>query len=151
MALMDHSIYQPTIHVEGEEVEGRPFYRPIAYGYPGNIIVNRHGKRCCNECFYPDIGRAFLAYDKVGSELANAPLFWIADQACTNRSGIGGLAKITKNADWLRRADSLAGLAEQLGIPGDNLVDTVDRFNRVGLEGRGPDFPRGGRTCNPRG
>ena len=147
-ALMDHLIPQVAFSVAGEEIQGKPFYRGISYGYPGNIIVNRHGKRCCNECVYPDSGRAFLAYDQVSSELANAPLFWIADQAFTKRSGIGSLAKITKNADWLRRADSLAGLAEQLGIPGDNLVDTVDRFNRLALEGRDPDFRRGESTYN---
>jgi len=42
VALMDHSIYQPTIRVEGEEIDGRPFNRPVSYGYPGNIIVNRY-------------------------------------------------------------------------------------------------------------
>ena len=61
VALMDHSIFQPIYKVEGEEIEGRPFNRPISYGYPGSILVNRHGKRCCNESFYPDIGRAMAA------------------------------------------------------------------------------------------
>ncbi|OGO02636.1 MAG: hypothetical protein A2Y72_04230 [Chloroflexi bacterium RBG_13_53_26] len=146
MALMDHSIYQPTIHVEGEEVEGRPFYRPIAYGYPGNIIVNRHGRRCCNESFYPDIGRAFFAYEKVNSELANAPLFWIADKACAGKLGISAMAKITKNPDWLHKADTLQELASKLGIPADNLVETVDRFNRFASEGTDADFHRGETT-----
>ncbi|GAG36986.1 unnamed protein product, partial [marine sediment metagenome] len=146
VALMDHSIYQPTIYVEGEENEGKPLYRGISYGYPGNIIVNRHGKRCCNESFYPDIGRALVAYDKVTSELANVPMFWVADQEHTDRSGIGILATITKNPDWLIRADTLQELAEKLGIPGDSLVETVDRFNTFAREGRDPDFHRGEST-----
>jgi len=146
VALMDHSIYQPTIYVEGEENEGKPLYRGISYGYPGNIIVNRHGKRCCNESFYPDIGRALVAYDKVTSELANVPMFWVADQEHTDRSGIGILATITKNPDWLIRADTLPELAEKLGIPGDSLVETVDRFNTFAQEGRDPDFHRGEST-----
>ena len=146
LALMDHSIYQPTIHVEGEEVEGKPFYRPIAYGYPGNIIVNRHGKRCCNESFYPDIGRAFFSYEKVNSELANAPLFWIADKACASKLGISAMAKITKRPDWLHKADTLPELAGKLGIPADILVETVDRFNSFAREGHDPDFHRGETT-----
>jgi len=146
IALMDHSIYQPTVYVQGEENEGKPLYRGISYGYPGNILVNRYGKRCCNEAFYPDIGRAIVTYDKVNSRLANMPMFWIADQDNTDHSGIGMLATITKNPDWLHRADTLPQLAEQLGLPANSLVETVERFNRFAREGRDPDFHRGEST-----
>ncbi len=146
VALMDHSIYQPAFHVEGEEIEGTPFYRLIAYGYPGNILVNRHGRRCCNESFYPDIGRAFVAYDKVSSELANAPIFWVSDQANLDGSGMGAVSGMTKNADWLVKADTLAELAAKLCIPADNLVATVERFNEFAREGKDPDFHRGEGT-----
>jgi 3-oxosteroid 1-dehydrogenase len=143
VALMDHSIYQPTIRVEGEEIDGRPFNRPISYGYPGNIIVNRHGRRCCNESFYPDIGRAFFAYEKVSAELANTPLFWISDKPCTSKLGISAMARFTESPDWLKKADSLPELAGKLGLPADTLVETVERFNRFSLEGYDPDFHRG--------
>lgn len=143
VALMDHSIFQPIYKVEGEEIDGKPFNRPISYGYPGNILVNRHGKRCCNESFYPDIGRAFATYDKVTSELTNAPLFWVSDQDNVDRTFINMLASVTPNADWLHKADTLPELAEQLGIPGDALAETVDRFNKFAREGHDPDFHRG--------
>jgi 3-oxosteroid 1-dehydrogenase len=143
VALMDHSIYQPTIHVEGEEIDGRPFSRPVSYGYPGNIIVNRHGRRCCNESFYPDIGRAFFVYEKVTAELTNTPLFWIADKPCAGKLGISALAKFTKSPDWLKKADSLPELAGKLGLPVETLVETVERFNRFSREGHDPDFHRG--------
>lgn len=146
IALMEHSIFQPVFRVEGEEIQGRPLYRPISYGYPGNIIVNRHGQRCCNESFYPDIGRAFLEYDKNFSELANAPLFWIADHTEAAGSYTTVLASTTKNSDWLVQADSLPELAHKLGIPADNLVHTVNRFNRFAAEGADPDFHRGEST-----
>lgn len=150
IALMDHAIYQPLYRVEGEVVQGKPFYRPLAYGYPGNILVNRHGRRCCNESFYPDIGRAFLEYDKNFSELANAPLFWISDQAELDKSGMGMLASmgLVPNADWLVKGETLEDLAERLGIPGDNLVESVDRFNRFAKEGKDPDYHRGESTYN---
>ena len=143
VALMDHSIYQPTIHAEGEEIDGRPFNRPISYGYPGNIIVNRHGRRCCNESFYPDIGRAFFVYEKVAAELTNAPLYWIADKPCTSKLGISAMAKFTKSPDWLKKADTLPELAAKLGLPAESLVETVERFNRFSGEGHDPDFHRG--------
>jgi 3-oxosteroid 1-dehydrogenase len=148
IALMDHAIYQPSFRVEGEVVQGKPFFRPITYGYPGNILVNKHGKRCCNESFYPDIGRAFVEYDKVTSELANAPLFWITDQTEMDRSGMGILAGMVANTDWLAKADTLKELAEKLGIPGDALIESVDRFNEHAREERDPDFHRGEGTYN---
>jgi succinate dehydrogenase/fumarate reductase flavoprotein subunit len=143
VALMDHSIFQPVYYVEGEEAEGKPLYRPLSYGYPGNILVNRHGERCCNESFYPDIGRAFLAYDKLTSELAHVPIFWIADQENVDGSGMGILAKMTKHTDWLVKADTLPELAERLGIPADHLDKTISRFNEFAREGKDPDFHRG--------
>jgi succinate dehydrogenase/fumarate reductase flavoprotein subunit len=148
IAMMDHAIYQPLFHIEGEVIQGKPFFRPITYGYPGNILVNRHGKRCCNESFYPDVGRAFVEYDKNSAELSNAPLFWITDHAEMERSGMSILASMVANTDWLIKADTLQELAEKLGIPGGALVESVDRFNEHAREERDPDFHRGESTYN---
>ena len=65
VAIMDLSLFMPTIRIPGEVVDSEPMYRIFMFnvGQPGNIIVNRDGRRCCNECFYPDIGRAFEAFD----------------------------------------------------------------------------------------
>ncbi len=147
VGLMDHAIFQPTLHVEGEMTEGKPLYRGISYGYPGTMLVNRHGQRCCNESFYPDIGRSFFVYDKVNSELVNLPLSWVGDKTATSRLGLSGMAKITKNPDWLMSAETLPELAAKLGIPAENLVQTVERFNRLCTEqGRDLDFQRGETT-----
>jgi 3-oxosteroid 1-dehydrogenase len=148
IAMMDHAIFQPLYHVEGEVIQGKPFFRPLSYGYPGNILVNRHGQRCCNESFYPDIGRAFLEYDKNTSELANAPLYWISDNTELERSGMGILATLVANSDWLIKADTLPELAGKLGIPADALVQAVDRFNKNARQGSDPDFHRGDSTYN---
>ncbi len=148
IAMMDHAIYQPMYHIEGEVVQGKPFFRPLPYGYPGNILVNRHGKRCCNESFYPDIGRAFLEYDKNTSELANSPLFWITDHAEMEKSGMSIFVTMVAHTNWLVKADTVEELAEKLGIPADALVETVDRFNKHAGEGRDPDFHRGESTYN---
>jgi len=145
-ALMDHAVFQSGVHIPGEEVEGNAAYRPFLHGYPGNIMVNRHGRRCCNECFYPDIGRAFRDYDRCTGQYTNAPLFWIADQAFRDRIPVVHLHRGTEMADWLQRADTLPELAEKLGIPPDNFVEAVERFNQFARDGRDPDFHRGEST-----
>ena len=66
VALMDHSIFQPGLSMATDIVgQNKRLYRPFIYGYPGMIMVNRYGQRCCNECFYPDMGRAFLDHSPV--------------------------------------------------------------------------------------
>lgn len=147
VALMDHSIFQPGLNLPGEVVEGgKPFYRPFIYGYPNMIMVNRHGKRCCDESFYPDMGRAFLVYDRISGQFANWPIFWICDQAFRDVMPVMTLKRGTDVAEWMKRGDTLPELANALGVPADNLVETVERFNRFAREGKDPDFHRGEST-----
>ena len=145
VALMDHVIYNSTICIPGEETEGRPYWRLFSYtiGHPGTIVVNRHGKRCCDEAFYFAVGQAFCAYDRARAEFSNVPLFWIGDQSYRDRFVVGPLRKGAEMAEWLQRADTLPELAGQLGLPAEALVDTVERFNAFCREGHDPDFHRG--------
>jgi len=143
VALMDLGIFQVMLRIPGEEIDGKPFYRGTTYGVPGVILVNRHGKRCCNDAFWPAIRDAFVSYDPARPELANAPVFWICDQYFKDRVAIGNVRRGTQTAEWLHRDDTVSGLAEQLGIPSSNLVETVERFNTFAREGRDPDFHRG--------
>lgn len=147
VALMDHSIFQPGFNVPGEVVEGgRPFYRPFIYGYPNMIMVNRFGKRCCDESFYPDMGRSFLVYDRISGEFANWPIFFICDQAFRDYMPVMNLKRGTEIAEWMKRGETLPDLANALGIPSNNLVETVARFNKFAKEGKDPDFHRGEST-----
>ncbi len=147
VALMDHSIFQPGLHLPGEIMEnGKPFSRPFIYGYPGMILVNRHGKRCCDECFYPDQGRALTAYDRINGEYVNWPVFFICDQSFRDIFPIMSLRRGTEMTDWIKKGDTVPALAETLGMPGNNLAETVERFNRFAREGRDPDFHRGEST-----
>jgi 3-oxosteroid 1-dehydrogenase len=147
VALMDHSIFQPGLHLPGEIMEnGLPFARPFIYGYPGMILINRHGKRCCDECFYPDQGRAFIAYDRIKGEYANWPVFFICDQSFRDIFPIMTLRRGTELVDWIKKGDTVQALAEALGMSGNDLAETVERFNRFACEGRDPDFHRGEST-----
>jgi len=144
-ALMDLSLFMPTIRIPGEEIDGVPMYRIFQFwvGQPGNILVNKKGKRCCDEAFYPDIGRAFEEMDAQRLEHANLPMYWIVDQGYRDWMTVGTLPRGTDMADWLQRGETLEELGAKLGIPGDSLAQSVDRFNTYAKEGLDPDFHRG--------
>ena len=145
VALMDFSLLMPTVRIPGDEIDGEPMYRiwQFCIGQPGNILVNKEGKRCCDESFYPDIGRAFEEMDAQKLQPANLPMFWIVDQSFRDRIPVGPLPPGTEMADWLHRADTVEELAERLGVPPGNLKETVERFNKFAKEGLDPDFHRG--------
>jgi 3-oxosteroid 1-dehydrogenase len=147
IALMDHTMWCPTIHIPGEEIDGRQFYRffLMQCRNPGAIVVNRYGKRCFNESHGLDACHPFLARDLVKSEYTDLPMFWIADQSNRDKYYCGSLApgESADKAEWLYCADTIHELAEELGLPPDNLEETVLRFNRFARDGIDPDFQRG--------
>ena len=147
-ALMDNSIFQHTIRIPGEEADGKPFYRLISYGYPGNILVNSKGVRCCNESMYPALGWVMMEHDRATASAPNLPLWWICDQWFRDRFGIGTLSRKQDSADWLFKADTLEDLAAKIEVPVGNFMATVTRFNEHAREGRDPDFQRGERTLD---
>ncbi len=147
-ALMDHSIFQTTIRVTGDECDGKPFYRLISFGYPGNILVNGRGQRCCDESHYPALGWISMAHDRTDALAPNLPLWWICDQGFRDQWGVGSLSPKKETDDWLFRADSLDELADLIGIPAEAFVETVTRFNENARKGVDPDFGRGERLLD---
>lgn len=144
-ALMDHSIFQPGLGLPADIVgHGQHLHRPFIYGYPGMIMVNRDGRRCCDECFYPDMGRAFLEYDRQRGGFKNWPIFAVLDQGFREMFPFAGLKRGgTDVNDLVKKGDTPRALAEAIGVSGDNLTETIDRFNRFAREGKDPDFHRG--------
>ncbi len=145
VALMDHSIFQPGLTMPGDAVgHNQMICRPFIYGYPGYIMVNRDGQRCCDECFYPDMGRAFMEYDRQKGGFKNLPIFAIMDQGFRDMFPFAGLKRGgTEVNDLVKRGDTPQALAEAIGISGENLAQTFERFNRFAREGKDPDFRRG--------
>lgn len=116
---------------------------------PGSIMVNRYGKRFTNEASnYNAFGAAFHEQDVSRFEYANLPCWLIFNQRFYARYPfVGGLSD-SFGADavppqWITNANSLAELADKLGIDGAALESTVDQFNCHALEGHDPDFRRG--------
>ena len=149
VANMDMSICLPVLKIPRKDFfEGKPLYQSVTgnLGKPGDIVVNRHGNRCFDEPFFADFGPAFKAYNTARAQLANAPMYWLMDQAYRDKYSVGPLPVGTEMADWLSRADSIGELAEQLGLPPVNLENTITRFNSFAHEGHDLDFQRGGRS-----
>ncbi|WP_322749686.1 MULTISPECIES: FAD-binding protein [unclassified Frankia] len=113
---------------------------------PGAIMVNKTGKRFTNEAAnYNAFGAAFHEQDVSLGVYKNLPCWLVFDQNWLDKYGFAGGLGATEQAstDWMTSADTLRGLAEKLGIPGDALENTVERFNTNARNLEDLDFNRG--------
>jgi hypothetical protein len=113
---------------------------------PRSIIVNRKGRRFTNEgANYNAFGAAFHVEDVSKFEYQNIPCWLIFDQGYVNRFGFGATTnkKPGEIQDWVMRGNSLRELADILGIPGDELERTVERWNGHAANEHDPDYGRG--------
>ncbi|WP_158586823.1 FAD-dependent oxidoreductase [Aurantiacibacter zhengii] len=110
---------------------------------PGLIVVDSEGKRFVNE------GASYQAFCKAmharGIESA-----WLIGTHAAIRKHSMGLAKASPLPlrsylanGYLKKADTIAALAIQLGIPPEALTETVETFNRYADSGIDADFHRG--------
>jgi 3-oxosteroid 1-dehydrogenase len=137
----------PGVHVPGEEVEGEPMFRALkaGLGAPGTVMVDADGDRFCNEAFWQDFVSRVGQIDVFGGDFAHVPCYLVLDSRHREQYPIAGIEPGRDLSSQVgERADSLAGLAEALGIDPAGLEATVKRFNEHAAEGRDPDFRRGG-------
>jgi 3-oxosteroid 1-dehydrogenase len=119
----------PTIHV---------FERAL----PHVIIVNSKGRRFANEALpYNELGRIMFEDDA-------PPLFMVFDQDYRSSYALGTmLPGLTPDkyieSGYIKRDDTLDGLARQAGIDAEGLKQTVERFNAMAQAGRDDDFHKG--------
>ena len=111
--------------------------------YPHTIVVNRAGRRFFDESSFQKGVRPIKSFDQASHDYPNLPCFMIFDRRFQERYSFAGRPPGAPAPDWLARADTLAGLAEQLGIDGPALEDTAANFNRGAEQGRDPEFGRG--------
>ncbi|AOL93244.1 FAD-dependent oxidoreductase [Porphyrobacter sp. LM 6] len=111
---------------------------------PHSIMVNRSGKRFCNEAAnYSALGGVFHQFDPANYDYLNLPAYLIFDAQYAERYPLGTRQPGQPIPDWVMRADTLEELAEQIGIDAAALTETVARFNVHADEGHDPDFGRG--------
>ncbi|MDP3968286.1 MAG: FAD-dependent oxidoreductase [Nocardioides sp.] len=109
------------------------------YAMPHSMIVDRHGNRYCNDSYWVDICRRTLDPDD-----PHLPFFLVWDDQHRVKYG---LAATPPGGDypegWVESADTLEGLGEKLGVDGDQLARTAQRFSEDAEKGEDPDWGRG--------
>ena len=111
---------------------------------PRSILINQRGLRFTNEAVnYNGIGGAFHQEDVNAFGYANLPAWLVFDHAHLRRYGSIGRPYTGETPPWLIAAPTLAALAERLGVPAEELANTVERWNANVASGADPDFHRG--------
>ncbi|MDO8863018.1 FAD-binding protein [Haliea sp. E1-2-M8] len=142
--LLDEAWWGPTIRVAGEDRARMLF---TERSMPGCILVNQRGSRFVNESVaYTTAVQAMYSGD-------NLPCYAIFDSRYRREYPFGPLLPGGMHLDWLQpskiskellsSSNSIAGLAEQLGIAQDRLVQTVESFNGFAATGVDEDYHRG--------
>jgi 3-oxosteroid 1-dehydrogenase len=122
----------------------------IERALPGCIIVNQAGRRYLNEAAsYHVVGRIMIAADEPGA--GTNPSWVIFDATFRHNYPMGPVIPLIP--DWLqsrgvrstlKKAATIAALAEKIGAPPGELTSTVERFNKDALSGVDTEFNRGG-------
>lgn len=139
--LMDQAWWSPGLtHPDGRSA--------FALCFTGGIFVNQDGKRFVNEYApYDRLGRDVIAQMEAGS--VTLPYWMIYDDKQGERPPVGApnvsmveTEKYVEAGLW-HTADTLAELAEKIGVPAENLAATVVRFNELAAKDVDEDFGRG--------
>ncbi|MCQ9166012.1 FAD-dependent oxidoreductase [Arthrobacter sp. STN4] len=111
---------------------------------PGSIMVNRNGQRFANEAQnYNDLARCLQSWDSPNNRTLNTPAHVVFDQSYLERYGVMDHRAGQPTPDYLVEADTLEELAAKIGVPAQNLLAAVARFNKHAAIGADPDFHRG--------
>lgn len=141
--LLDDSWWGPTI-----PLPGRPWFCLAERNLPGSIIVNGAGRRFMNEAL-PYVEAVHEIYAGETTGVQHVPSWMVIDQRYRNRYLFAGLGpRQPFPGRWYKegvvvKADSLESLAERIGVPPENLTETVRRFNGFAASGVDEDFHRG--------
>jgi 3-oxosteroid 1-dehydrogenase len=147
--LMEDAWWGPVTVVPGE-----PHARMLVIekSLPGSILVNKRGERFVNEAApYTDVVNAM--YEKNSPETPCVPAYLVFDSRYRERYPCGPILQGSQQPDWalpkafrngyLRKADTLQGLAAELGIDAERLAATVAKLNGYARSGKDLDFHRG--------
>lgn len=116
--------------------------------YPNQFVVNAAGERFVNEATpYVVFCQAQIAGHRTG--VSHIPAWMIVDARAWSRNVIAGHLPLTpfpkawKRSGTAHKAPSLEALAQKIGVPGEALRRTADRFNAFARAGVDEDFHRG--------
>ncbi|ANI38845.1 FAD-binding protein [Mycolicibacterium vaccae] len=139
--LMDQAWWSPGMtHPDGRSA--------FALWFTGGIFVNQDGRRFVNESApYDRLGREVIR--QIDDGTTRLPFWMVYD----NRAGAVppvGATNVSmvdpqqyRAAGLWHSADTIAGLADAIGVPADELEATIERFNKLAAAGVDEDFGRG--------
>ncbi|MGM7666588.1 FAD-dependent oxidoreductase [Microbacterium sp. A93] len=109
------------------------------YAMPHSMIVDETGNRYCNDSYWVDIVAKTL--DPKDRHL---PFFLVWDDQHRQKYGLAGTPPGGEYPEgWVESAPTLRELGEKLGIEGEQLERTAERFSENARKGEDPDFGRG--------
>ena len=143
LTLMDAVWWGPSVRAEGDD-RSRILFAERAL--PGIYIVNENGERFLNEA---------ESYEEAGRKLQAHPMTsWVIfDRRAREKYGIGPLYPTAVHPDikWtdkikklVKKSDTIAGLAEQMGVDAAGLLATVAKVAKYSKTGVDEDFNSGG-------
>jgi 3-oxosteroid 1-dehydrogenase len=141
--LLDDAWWGPTI-----PLPSGPWFCLAERNLPGSIIVNSAGRRFMNEA-QPYVEAVHAIYAGEATGVSHVPAWMVVDQRYRNRYLFAGLSpRQPFPGRWyksgvVKKAETLAGLADQIDVPADALEQTVQRFNGFAASGVDADFHRG--------
>ena len=145
---MQEAWWVPTIDVPDAEGQTIPWMVNRERVQPRTIMVNTAGRRFANEASnYNAFGAAFHQLDPGSFDYMNLPAFMIMDQGYMTRHGLYRYRGEGVVPDWMSSADTLAELADIIGVDGTGLEETVARWNAHVADLDDPDYGRG-RSVN---
>jgi succinate dehydrogenase/fumarate reductase flavoprotein subunit len=119
---------------------------------PGLIAVNSAGRRFVNEAdSYHDFVAAML---RAHQAVPGIPAFLICDGTFIRDYGIGLVHPGTRDLNrflqsgYLQQADSIAALAQAIGVSAKGLEETIARHNAFAISGVDEEFGRGSSPLN---
>lgn len=131
---------------------GGPWFALSERSLPGCIMINERGKRFVNESA-PYVEATHAMYGGTWGQGEgpgeNIPSWMVLDQRYRDRYTFVGIPPRQKfpgrwfKAGIMVKADTVEGLAEQMGVSAEGLRDTVTAFNGYARAGEDPDFHRG--------
>ena len=97
---------------------------------PHSIMINREGKRFCNEATnYSALAGAFQSFDPKSYSYSNLPAWIVFDSSYRSNYLVGNSLPGTKTPNWMIEDNTLEGLEDKIGIKKESLSNTVNRFN----------------------
>lgn len=145
--LMDDAWWGPSI-----PLTGGPWFALAERTLPGGIMVNDRGRRFMNESLpYVEAVHKMYGgdYGRGDGPGENLPCWMIIDQRYRNRYVFAGVPpRRPLPGRWYQagvvvKAASISELADKIGVSGEALAASVERFNGFVRDGKDSDFGRG--------